>query len=370
MNTNPQNNLSKIPQININQTNSDEVSLKELILKLKEWGGYLLSQWKLITLIGFIGSFIGFYYASTQKTYYKAELTFALEDEKSGGGVGGALGLASQFGFDLGSNGGGAFAGDNLLLLMKSRSMVEKALLSTVRINGNTQTLAEFYITYNNLRKNWDKDPELKDIQFPSNSDRSNFTLKQDSILGKFQKAIIDNMLILDKLDKKLSIIVVRVRSENELFSQYFTEVLAKVVSDFYIETKTKKSVQNVNMLQHQTDSVRRVLNYAIGGVALSVDANPNANLARQILGVPSQRKQVDVQANQAILTELVKNLEVSKVSLRKETPLIQIIDRPILPLEKEKLSVLKGLSIGGLLGGFMAIVIIIAVRLFKMIMA
>ncbi len=101
------------------------------------------------------------------------------------------------------------------------------------------------------------------------------------------------------------------------------------------------------------SDSVRRALNLAITGVASSVDANPNTNPARQVLRVPSQSRQVDVQANQAILTELVKNLEISKVSLRKETPLIQVIDRPILPLEKEKLGKLRGLLTGGLLGGF-----------------
>ena len=52
---------------------------------------------------------------------------------------------------------------------------------------------------------------------------------------------------------------------------------------------------------------------------------------------VPSVNRQVDVQANTAILTELVKNLELAKVDLRKETPLIQIIDTPILPLPFEK---------------------------------
>ncbi len=49
----------------------------------------------------------------------------------------------------------------------------------------------------------------------------------------------------------------------------------------------------------------------------------------------PSAKRQVDVQANKAILTELVKQTELAKVTLRKETPLIQIIDRPILPLMK-----------------------------------
>jgi uncharacterized protein involved in exopolysaccharide biosynthesis len=37
----------------------------------------------------------------------------------------------------------------------------------------------------------------------------------------------------------------------------------------------------------------------------------------------------------------------MAKVSLRKETPLIQLIDKPILPLAKNKTGVLKSLLLG-----------------------
>jgi hypothetical protein len=48
------------------------------------------------------------------------------------------------------------------------------------------------------------------------------------------------------------------------------------------------------------------------------------------------------------LLTELVKQSELAKVTLRKETPLIQIIDRPILPLAKERFGKAKGIVLGG----------------------
>jgi len=74
------------------------------------------------------------------------------------------------------------------------------------------------------------------------------------------------------------------------------------------------------------------------------------------------------VQANTAILTELVKQTELAKVTLRKETPLIQIIDKPILPLKKEKFGRLKGIIIGGFLAGFMSVIYLIFRRLFKLL--
>ncbi len=342
----------------------DEFSIKELIYKIHDWWGYLLSKWLVILISGIIGGALGLTYAYLKKPIYKAELSFALEDDKSGG-LGAAAGLASQFGFDVGGSSGGAFSGDNLLELMKSRSMVEKTLLTTVNVEGKKQTLAELYISFNKFREIWKNNAELKNIQFLPEAKRSLFSLKQDSILGISYKDILKNNLTVIKVDKKLSIVNIVVNSENELFSKYFVEVLAKTVSDFYVDTKTKKSVQNVAILQHQTDSVRRELNTSIYGVASSIDAIPYANPGRQILRASSQHKQVDVQANQAILTELVKNLEVSKVSLRKETPLIQVIDKPILPLEKDAVGKLKGLILGGIIAGFLTVFYLLFKRIF-----
>src|SRR4051812_15344721 len=111
-----------------------EISLKELLQKGKEWWNYLFSQWKIILIAVVIGAALGLAYAFSKKPIYTATLSFALEDEKSGGGLGSALGLASSFGFDLGGSGGSIFTGSNLTELFKSRSMVERTLLSPVKV--------------------------------------------------------------------------------------------------------------------------------------------------------------------------------------------------------------------------------------------
>ncbi|HWZ15287.1 MAG TPA: hypothetical protein VNW95_08610 [Mucilaginibacter sp.] len=337
--------------------NSEEISLKELILKLIGWWHYLLSKWKIILISGIIGGGLGFTYAYLKKTIYKAELSFALQDEKPGGGLSGAAGLASQFGIDLGGASGGEFSGDNLLELMKSRSMVEKALLTTKLINGKKETLAEFYLSFNQDHESVKNNALLARIYFLPDADHTKFTLQQDSVLGVIHKTIISNNLTVDKLDKKLSIVYLKVNSTNELFSKYFAEALEKVVSDFYIQKKIEKSIKNVNILQRQTDSVRRALNDAISGVAASADVNPNPNPSRQTLRVPSQRKQVEVQANTIILSELIKNLEIAKMSLLQQTPLIQVIDSPILPLDKSRPSKIFSMLTFGVLCSFFMVV-------------
>ncbi len=335
---------------------NEEISLKELILKIKDWFLFLLSKWKTIFLAGITGGLIGITIASFEKPTYKATLTFAMEEDKGGGGISGALGLASSFGIDLsGANGGGAFAASNLTELMKSRLIVEKVLLSKVDIKGKTMALVEYYIQINNLRKAWDKNPSLKNIEFLPGDDRSKYTLQQDSILQKIHQSLIDkdHLSIMQK-DKKVSILSIEVTSEDEQFSKIFCESIAKETSELYVETKSKKARLSAEVLQKQVDSVRSELNFAITGVAAEVDNVYNLNPAFNIKSAPSKKKQIDVQANTAILTNLVVQLELAKITLRKETPLIQLIDKPMLPLTKKKFGKLKALLIGGFLAGFL----------------
>jgi hypothetical protein len=343
---------------------NEEISLKELIVKAKEWFNYLLSQWKIIVLVGIIGASLGLAYSLTKKPIYTATLSFALEDEKGGGGLGGALGLASSFGLDLGGSGGGIFTGSNLTELFKSRSMVEKTLLSPVYINGKQISLAEMYIQNNKWREIWNKNPKLSKIQFLPNPNRKKFTRVQDSILGIMYDNLSKTGLSVGQKDKKISIINIDVSSTNELFSKYFCEALAKQVGTFYIETKSKKARINMAILERQVDSIRGELNGAITGVAVANDNTFNLNPALNVRRAPSARRQVDVQANTAILTELVKQAELAKVTLRKETPLIQVIDRPILPLPKEKFRKIKGIIIGGFLAGFLTIAVLVSKRI------
>ena len=347
------------------EVQNDEISLKELIDKGKEWWHYLLSQWKIILLAGIIGAALGLAYSFSKKPIYTATLSFALEDEKSGG-LGGALGLASSFGIDLGGGGGSIFTGSNLTELFKSRAMVEQTLLSPVVVDGKTISLAEMYIKNNEWRDKWNDKPKLAAIQFLPDTKRKYFTRVHDSILGVMYQDLSKTGLSVGQKDKKIAIITIDVNSTNELFSKYFTEALVKEVSDFYVTTKSKKARMNMDILERQTDSIRRELNGAITGVAVANDNTFMLNPALNVRRAPSARRQVDVQANTAILTELVKQTELAKVTLRKETPLIQVIDQPILPLKKEKFGKAKGIVMGGFLAGFLIVFWLIVRRIIK----
>lgn len=348
-------------------SNPNEISLKDLILSVSKWYNYILSKWLITLLFVLIGGVCGFVYTWNKKPVYKAITTFVLEEDKAagGGGLGSLAGLASIAGVDLGAGGGGIFQGDNILELYKSRSMIQRTLLTPIKRNGKMEPIVNRYIEINKLRDKWN----ISDLKFVDFSDKSMpnsyLTRVQDSILGVIVNEINKSYLSVVKPDKKLSIIKVEVRSNDEFFAKVFNNEIVKNVNDFYVQTKTKKSLANVRILQEKTDSVRAVMNGDIYKAAAVIDATPNLNSSRLAQrAAPVQRSQFSAETNKAILSELVKNLEMSKMALLKETPLIQVVDEPVFPLEREVVGNFKGIIVGVIVS-FFIVIMVLTIRFF-----
>ena len=63
-------------------------------------------------------------------------------------------------------------------------------------------------------------------------------------------------------------------------------------------------------------------------------------DINQRIVKASGRLKELQLMRNVEVLNtmylEIVKNLELSKLTLLNQTPIIQIIDKPILPLEEE----------------------------------
>ncbi len=323
---------------------SKKTSLKELGTNLWVIRDAALKKWRKI-LLGLIASAcLGAALSFILPATYTAELVFVLETNQSKGDL---SSIASKFGFSLGSNTGGLFQeDDNMIAFMKSRTMITEALFTTVTIDNREQLLIDRFVQFNDYRKKWKK--SIKHIVF--HNDPLKRTRLEDSLIGEFCKEIAEKNLQIFKPDRKGDIIVATTTIADEIFAKAFTESLLEKVTASYIKTVTKRAQENVNILQHQVDSVKKLLNSALVGVATSTDANLNINPAYQRLTVPVQKNLVNVEMNKAILEELVKHFELAKITLRHETPLISIIDKPILPLEKKELTPIVGIIVGSFL--------------------
>lgn len=340
-----------------------EISLKDLILKVRITRKYLAGKWLIILIAAIIFAGLGVLYARWKKPVYVSSLTFVMQDTKS---MGGYAGLASQLGFDLGSfsgSSGGVFDGDNIMEFLKSRLLVYQTLLSDTVRNGRRTTLADLYMD----AYGWKKGAKAGIPFFPLDRNAGDLTRGQDSVLDVLYSIIAKTNVDVVKPDKSLGFIQVTTRTRDETLSQLFTVRLVKSAADFYIKTKTASAQDNVKRLQHQADSLLAALNNKT--VAAAQVADLNLNPARRMALVNTELVSRDKSILLAAYSEIERNLEMAKMTLSRETPIIQIVDVPFLPLRVEKPKMLYCLVGGAMVGVFLTLIWLVFARIYKNIM-
>jgi hypothetical protein len=354
---------NKENEIHQMQTNDDEISLKDLILKIKEIWKYLLSKWVIIGVIGVLGASLGLVYSLFKTPEYKATLSFSVTEKSSSGG--GLSALAGQFGFNVGASGDGVFSGNNMIELLQSRNLIERTLLSEVEVNGKRCRLIDYY---RELNPPEEEDDEISEtISYPLNMEREQFTRAQDSLLYVLNKTITTEKLSIDKQKKDVNIINISFLNTDELFAKLFTEKLIGIVSEFYIQTKTKNIAVNLKMMETRADSVKKEYEDAL--MAHAEFSDQNISPSRRSVMVEQQKIQTKIQLTGTTYVELAKNIEILKLELVQQTPLIQVIDTPIMPLEIAGFGKLKGIVLGGFLSGFLIVAWLLAVYFYKRVM-
>ncbi|MFD2145303.1 hypothetical protein [Mucilaginibacter antarcticus] len=313
-----------------------EFSFKQLIANRFADIRYVLQFKKLIAITLIISAALGAFLAWYKAPTYTARLTFVVDDTKSAGGAGGLSALAGQFGLNMdalsGSN--SILAGDNVQELIKSRRLIKATLLTPY---DSIQTLADKYAAVNKLSKKWLKySPDGKTIRFPLKG--LNNTRLQDSLLHEMIMRILDGEFAIAKTDKKLGFFEVNTTMRDEKLAQLFCNRMIKESTDFYISTKTKRLRTNIQRLSARGDSIGKILTrktYNASAASQGIlDINP---------AYTGQNANIEIKERDKILlsstyTETIKSLEASKTVLAQETPTVQIVDEPELPLKKNSL--------------------------------
>lgn len=329
--------------------------LKQLILLIQGFYKEAVRRWLFIGVTGFVFAGIGVATAILLPVEYEAKLTFIIEEPGGGAGaLAGYAGMASQFGIDLGGE-SSAFSTDNVVELLRSRQLVTEALLST----QDAKPLINSFIDAYDLRSEWDEDQRLTDIQFGADKG-----YLQDSLLAGIYESLIEDYLVIERVNIASNILYVSCITQDEYFSKAMCERLVDAVAKYYVDVKTQRARKTLDFIQERTDSVAGVLSEAELELARWKDSQRSIIKAEGYL--TELRLQRQVQILNAMYAEAIKNLELSKVTLLKETPLLQVIDRPILPLKQIKLSLPKAVVIFGIVGGILAILWVVGGKIVR----
>ena len=336
------------------------------IVKIKK---VISANFKLVLIVVLIGAALGLAYSIFKPVRYNAEITFSVEDSKSiGGGLLSSLG--GSIGMDIGSlagSGNGVLSGDNVLSLLKSKSMMAECLKTPYPTGNNNSstntnaaadsnknstvtnyTIADKYADVYGLREKWAGNKKIGRAIYFGQPDQN--VRLQDSLLKLIIKRIEEKELSVVKPDKKLSFFNIAINTKDELMSLMITKGIIKIATDFYVNAKVGRLKNNIERLEKRTDSISNLLNQRTYSATEDARLLLNVNPADINAPVYSEISQRDKMVLTTIYTELMKNLEVSKAALIQETPTVQIVDQTGLPLERIETEWYEGILLGAIL--------------------
>ena len=299
-------------------SNTEEATLKDVIISIRDYTRELKKKFILISTVLIISIISGLVYSSIQKDKFEAVLSFIVEGQSEGPNLSSISGMASQFGLDLGGSSTSSFSQQNVIELLKSRKVIESTLSKSCIVNNEEDILLNHYISINNMIE------DGENISF--------FTSSKDSITNIIWKEIIEFKIDLSYQNDEANILNLTYTSTNSEFAKNFTELLVEEISQMYSHYQTEKTKKSLKNLELRSDSIFRELKNSERNFARVKDRNLRViNASGRLDEIQYMR---EVQVLNAIYLELIKNTELVKMNLLNETPIIQLIDVPVLPLE------------------------------------
>ena len=341
------------------EQHNDEIQLKDILIKLSEYKVYLLKKKFIIIGLSSLFFVIGVVLAFNSETKYNAELTFVVEEAGGGSSLGAMSGIASQFGFDIGTTSRSTFSQSNILELLKSRGVIEGALMQSAQVNSKNDLLIEHYLELNKVKESWVENEDFEGISF-----HDNLSYIHDSISGDIWNSIIKDKLVIKLQSDEANIIKLSYTSLDDEFAKEFVVALIDEMGKMYTAHQTGQANNTLDFLQNRADSVFRELEIAEEDFARIKDIN------QRIVKASGRLKELQLMRRVEVLNtmylEIIKNLELSKITLLNHTPIINTIDTPKLPLKEDNISKVLAGIFGGFLGGFLSVFYFIFRKLFK----
>lgn len=309
-----------------------ELSLKELVSRAVNYFLYLRSKWIWILLSALMGITAGFLYSKlAHKKEFIGTIKFLVDGgakQTSASNPLAALGIGSAAS-SAGGTGGDLFEALDITYIMTSSPIIEKTLLSKISYNNQSDYVVNFFIRLKQKEKGLFGNSAFSNIKMYDGV-RDSLNESQNVFIRQMIKEV-SNVLKVER-DPGSGLVIGTFKSSDNVFPKYFLEKLIVETSQLYKYTKTARTLQNIRLLEHQADSVRAIMSANIASSAYSADIDPNS-VRPNTVKVGFQKKAVDNAVLQSTYQTLASSLVTTRIELGKQTPFIQIYERPIFPL-------------------------------------
>ncbi|WP_428653600.1 hypothetical protein [Runella sp.] len=335
------------------------LSPKLIFQKLIQTKDLVLKNWWLILILIGIGTAIGYYVDSekNKRVQYVSKITFNVTGSNATqnlGGFGNLLGMSG------GSGDAGLFTGENLFYVIKTRPVLERALLTTVTLaNGKKDFFINYYLDSTFIRQDdWgDFLKEWLPVRIQHSKRDSMSTLERQVFDGVLTK-VRDREITIGQPNLKTAFYDLTISMENEMVSKTFSDLLLTTVERVYQETQTRKSREMLKIMKNRVDSLGRVLNRTESRLAQTTVINTEA--VAPTAKVEEGRLTRNTTFVTSLYLEASRSLESLQMSIVKESPLFTIIEPATLPLET-KLFTRENTKFGAIIGFILAIIFVLA---------
>lgn len=352
-----------LPNIATPTGEDEELSLRDLLSKFREYAVELRRSWRTLALICVPFLVWQGYLALTTPIMYKSQLTFMVDEETGSRG-----GLLNNILGNFGLGNGNENNNDKIIELAKSMRIIRQALFRKVEINGQTDYLANHFIRIQQLHeKEWNKPPKkpgqpsLKGFLFTRDSFEQFSRIEYaalKSLYGKLVGSEDDTPIFNTRNNQNSGIMTLSLTTQSETLTIALLRAIFEQLSAYYIFSSTEKQKGTYDIIRAKSDSLRRILT-GTEYRAAQFDEQNNF-LMRPTDRVPNERLAREKTMYGIMYGESVRNLELADFALRNKVPYVQPIDLPIPPLTGfgygKKKALALGLGLGLILGGLFVI--------------
>jgi uncharacterized protein involved in exopolysaccharide biosynthesis len=300
---------------------NDELSInfKALwhILKKEKW---------LIIGITILFTVAGAFYAFSLKDEFKSEGKILPEVQSKGGSIGQFAGLAALAGVDLASAGGGADAvrPDLYPDVLKSTSFFLRLFQEKV-IDRNNKLLP-FQAFYNK---------EVLDGKLKEKDQKDNFPKSENyiSFNRQTEKNIKDlKERILCTYDKKAGVIAISVKMPDPVVAANIARFSMNYLTDYIINNRTEKQKRDLDFLSNRLQVAKGKYFNNQSKKASYTDQMPLNALRLQTADLQRERIEAEYKTSSSFYNSLLQKYEEAKLKMQQETPVIQVLDPPVVP--------------------------------------
>ena len=355
----------------MNQNTNEEqgISIKDLVLKIREFWFEAWKYWWVIVIFIFVVGIFQIYTVFKAKAYYPAKLTFMVNKEE-GGGFGGMAGVLGSFGF---GGGGGDYNLEKMLELIKSRKIVQNVLLEKGYALGKTDYYANHLINAYEYHDQWSEDTtglngllfEHDSIPLFSRAENKALKVLHARLIGSKELGI--EALLKSTISESTGIMTLSINTFGEDLSINLLETVFEELSEFYVDKAIEKQKHTYDAISTKADSLHKELNSAEYGLANFMDRN--RGLYNKTDQLQRLRLEAKVKMLGAAWAKVEEQKEIAEFSLRDRTPIIQVIDLPIAPIKPAKKSLIVGILMAIILGTFLGLLYVIGRKIYRDIM-